>query len=75
MKLRLDGHRLTAPEIAALIVELGWIGMDARFREDGFSLRPIRAPKRMRNGRLNFRLCWVRKDGAVTETIRMSATV
>jgi hypothetical protein len=73
MRLRLDGHRMTPAEIVTLLDTMDWTDLNARFVAEGFALRPIRAPKRMRCGRLNFRLCWIRKDGALIETIRLSA--
>jgi hypothetical protein len=73
MRLILDGHRLTIAEVLTLLDTMGWREMAAGFSAEGFHLKPIRAPKRMPNGRFTIRLCWQRQDGMLVETIRLTA--
>ena len=74
MRLRLDGHRLKTAEVKTLLDTMGWTEMAARFEADRYRLRPVRAPKRMPNDRLKMRLCWIRTDGVLVETIRLTVT-
>lgn len=75
MMILLNGRRFRRDQVRELLAECGWGELAAHMDADGFVLRPIRAPRRLVNNRLNLRLTWVRQVGETVETVRLSATI
>ncbi|HQU16652.1 MAG TPA: hypothetical protein PLO69_11195 [Gammaproteobacteria bacterium] len=75
MKIALNGRRLNCYSESELLATCGWTTLAATLRAEGFVLRPVRAPRSLKHDRLHLRLTWTRRDGALTETIRLSAVL
>ena len=75
MRVLLDGHRLSADEVAELLATLGMQAFAQNLVADGYTMRPVRAPRRMPHNRLTFRLCWVAADPNAAMVVRLNATI
>ncbi len=71
MRLRLDGHRLTAREVADWLDETGLRAMSDNHTAAGYRLNPVRAPRRMENGTVIFALSWPAHQGRSRATLRL----
>ena len=75
LRLKLDGHRLTDPEVQHLLGVLGMQELAQKLVADGYALKPVRAPRRIPHNRATFRLCWAQRDADSVLTVRLNATI
>jgi hypothetical protein len=71
MRLRLDGHRLTPAETLDLLNEAGLRALSDRNAADGYRLNPVRAPRRMENGGVTFKVSWTQRAKNLRATLRL----
>ena len=75
LRLKLDGHRLTEAEVADLLVTLDMVPFASTLKADGYTLRPVRAPRAIPNNRATFRLCWEARDMNAVRTLRLAVAI
>lgn len=66
------GQRIDGNAVADLVAALSLEPVSEVLRREGFALRPVRAPKRLNNGRLTLRMTWTKTDGDMSLTVRQT---
>jgi len=69
------GQRINGAAVAELIAALTIEPVSNVLKREGFTLKPVRAPKGLNNGRLTLRLTWTKTDGDCSFTVRQTVTL
>lgn len=75
MKIACNGRRLEAWHASELLVAAGGETIADMMAAQGFRLKPMRAPRRLRHGNLVLRFAWEKRDDNVKVVIRAVITL
>lgn len=75
VRIMLDGRRMEQCQVDALLVAAGETTMAHTMDAAGFKLKPVRAPRGLRNGDLVLRFVWEKRDGNLRVVVRSTITL